>query len=279
MPPPASTARSWPALLPIHPPGTLLGRGSKTLSVTFTPTDTTDFKTVSIHTTLVVNAASPTINWAAPAAITFGTLLSGTQLDATASYGGKAVPGTFAYGPASGSYLNAGLNQTLIVRFTPTDSIDFKTVTASTRINVNAAPLSVTVNPSARFYGQANPTFTVSYHGLVLGQGPGALGGALAFATTAVPSSNVGGYAVQASGLASPNYAISYSPGVLAVDPAVVTFAAVNKARTVGAANPKLTYVESGLVLGQSAKKVFKGAPRSSPRPPPRRARSGSIRS
>ena len=55
----------------------------------------------------VVNQATlivPTVNWNTPDPITYGTALSATQLDATASDGsGVAVPGTFAYTPAAGN--------------------------------------------------------------------------------------------------------------------------------------------------------------------------------
>jgi hypothetical protein len=81
------------------------------------------------------------------------------------------------------------------------------------------------------------------------------------FGTTAVPSSNVGSFAAQTDGLSSQNYAVTYVPGVLSVVPATLTFTAVNKAMNLNAPNPRLTFTESGLVLGQSAKKVFKGAP------------------
>ena len=47
--------------------------------------------------------ATPTITWASPAGITYGTALSAAQLDATAS-----VPGTFTYSPAAGTVLKAG---------------------------------------------------------------------------------------------------------------------------------------------------------------------------
>ncbi len=57
------------------PSGAILTAGSQTLAVTFTPTDSTDYKTVSAQTTLLVNQATPTINWPAPTAITYGTPL------------------------------------------------------------------------------------------------------------------------------------------------------------------------------------------------------------
>ena len=54
--------------------------------------------------TLMVSKATTAVTWATPAAITYGTALSGTQLDA--SSGG--VAGTFAYSPSAGTVLGAG---------------------------------------------------------------------------------------------------------------------------------------------------------------------------
>jgi hypothetical protein len=85
-----------------------------------------------------ITQATPTITWSNPADIISGTALSATQLNATASVSGTSVPGTFAYTPDVGTILSAGTNQTLSVTFTPTDTIDYTTVTATTAINVTA---------------------------------------------------------------------------------------------------------------------------------------------
>ena len=45
----------------------------------------------------------PTITWASPASIVYGTALSAAQLDATAN-----VAGTFAYSPAAGTVPEGG---------------------------------------------------------------------------------------------------------------------------------------------------------------------------
>ena len=74
---------------------------------------------------------TPTITWPAPAAINSGTALGGTQLDASAS-----VPGTFVYSPTAGTVLSTG-SQTLTVTFTPTDTTDYTTATASVVLVVN----------------------------------------------------------------------------------------------------------------------------------------------
>ena len=124
-----------------QPAGTVLGAGdNQTLSVTFTPTDTTDFMSATGTTTISVAQATPTITWTNPASIVSGTALSGTQLDASASYivGGTmvSVPGTYVYTPAAGTALSAGNDQTLSVIFKPNDSTDYTSATANVTINV-----------------------------------------------------------------------------------------------------------------------------------------------
>ena len=81
-----------------------------------------------------VQPATPSITWATPADIQFGTKLSSAQLDATAS-----VPGTFVYSPALGAVLRPGRHESLSVTFTPTDSTDYATASGSVDINVLGA--------------------------------------------------------------------------------------------------------------------------------------------
>jgi hypothetical protein len=111
--------------------GTILSAGAQILSVTFTPTDSTDYTTAAASVVLAVNQAVPTLTWSAPAPITYGTALSATQLNATAN-----VPGTFAYSPAAGTILSPG-SQTLSVTFTPNDTTDYTTATQTVPLTVN----------------------------------------------------------------------------------------------------------------------------------------------
>ncbi|MBS1821245.1 MAG: hypothetical protein JST61_04635 [Acidobacteria bacterium] len=133
--------------------GTVLPAGTSTLSATFTPTDTTNYSTQTAAVSLVVSGNSggttPTVSWANPAAITYGTALSSTQLNATAS-----VPGSFVYSPASGTVLAAG-TRTLTVTFTPTDTT-ISPISASTTVVVNKANPTITwATPAAISYGTA----------------------------------------------------------------------------------------------------------------------------
>jgi hypothetical protein len=116
------------------------------LSLTFTPTDTTDYNTVTAQSDVDVDPANPVITWANPASIIDGTPLGATQLNATAS-----VPGTFVYTPAAGTVLPPGQNQPLGVVFTPTDLVDYNVVGTTVHINVNygsAAKLAFIQQPS-----------------------------------------------------------------------------------------------------------------------------------
>src|SRR5207244_9783595 len=113
--------------------GTVLAAGTDSLSVTFTPTDTTNYTTATKTVQIAVTQAAPVITWTPPASITYGTALSAVQLNATAS-----VPGTLVYTPATGSIPTAG-SDTLSVTFTPTDTTNYTTVTKTVTLLVTKA--------------------------------------------------------------------------------------------------------------------------------------------
>jgi hypothetical protein len=126
--------------------GTVLNAGIQLLSVSFTPTDATDYSTATANVSLQVNQATPIISWATPAPIPYGTALSSTQLDTTAN-----VPGTFVYTPGPGTILAAG-NQTLSVTFTPTSS-NYTSATAHVILVVTPAQPAVSVSPTRINFG------------------------------------------------------------------------------------------------------------------------------
>jgi len=132
--------------------GAIPKAGTDILTVTFTPTLNKDYTTVTASVVIQVGRAAPIVTWAPPSAISYGTPLSATQLDATANVAGK-----FAYSPAAGKVLTAGA-KTLSVTFTPTDAIDYIKVTATVTLVVNKVGTSTAItsdlpNPSAA--GQA----------------------------------------------------------------------------------------------------------------------------
>ncbi|HYV31899.1 MAG TPA: hypothetical protein VEO53_12455, partial [Candidatus Binatia bacterium] len=132
------------AFLYTPPAGTVLDPGSQqALSVVFTPADAANY--VAATKTVLIDVTSggkriPIIAWANPAEITYGTALSGTQLNATAN-----VAGTFSYHPPDGTVLRAGTGQILTVTFTPLDTTGYAAASRTVTINVAAALVNASV--------------------------------------------------------------------------------------------------------------------------------------
>ena len=106
--------------------------------------------------TLTITQATTVLTWATPAAITYGTPLSATQLDATSG----GVVGTFIYTPTSGTILPAG-TQILSLAFTPSDAVDYSSANTTTSLTINKATPTVTLTSSANPTVYGSPvTFT-----------------------------------------------------------------------------------------------------------------------
>jgi hypothetical protein len=190
--------------------GTVLGAGTRTLSVAFTPTDATDYNTAMATVPLKVNQATPTITWAAPAAINYGTALSAAQLNASAD----GVAGTFVYTPAAGTVLSAG-TQTLSVTFVPADAADYSSPAATVQLTVNKASPTMTVSSSGTpsSYGAAvtftaavssGPTGPVTFFDGTNPLGTGTLNGTTAAITTSTLA--LGAHSITASWAGNNNY-------------------------------------------------------------------------
>jgi hypothetical protein len=188
--------------------GTALATGSHILSVTFTPTDLTDYTTAMATVSIAVGVTTPTITWNTPASITYGSPLTATQLNATAS-----VPGTFVYSPPTGTILGAG-NRPLSVTLSPTDTTDYTPAVGSTSITVNPVPLNVSAASVSRPYGVSNPAFSGSASGAVHGDTFTISG-----TTSATISSDVGNYPIipVVSGVDISDYTVNPVNGVLTI--------------------------------------------------------------
>lgn len=161
----------------------------------------------------------PQLVWVAPADITYGTALDDTQLNAIATVEGINVPGSFAYLPAAGAVLPAGLGQTLAVTFTPTDANHYAPTNASVPINVRKALLTATADSTQRLAGQSNPVFTGTLVGVVNGDPLTAT-----FVSDASEASPAGTYDIQPA-IQDPesrlaNYEVTLVKGTLTIIPA-----------------------------------------------------------
>jgi hypothetical protein len=131
-------------------------------SVTFTPTDTTNYSTVTGTVNVTVNNAklTPTVStWPAASAIIYGQTLASSIL----SGGSASVPGTFAFttpstAPGAGTSAQS-------VTFTPTDTADYNTVLGAVNVTVSKAITSVTsiASNSQRVGNSSNYNISVSF--------------------------------------------------------------------------------------------------------------------
>jgi len=158
----------------------------------------------------ITGKTSPMLTWVDPASITYGTALGGPELNASAG-----VSGSFDYSPTAGTLLSAGSNQVLSVTFTPDDTNSYVTANATVSIDVLHAPLTIAAEDAGKFYGEADPVFTVGYAGFIPGEDPSALGGALALNRAAGEAA--GPYVITPSGLTSANYTITFNTGTLTI--------------------------------------------------------------
>lgn len=160
-------------------------------------------------TSSTVNLTGGNITWLAPAAITYGTPLGATQLNASST-----TPGTFSYSPAAETILSAGPHQ-LTATFTPSGSTE--TATATVSITVNPALLTIAANNASRSTGAANPAFTGTITGAVNNDTF-----TETFSTSATAASLAGTYpivpAITGANLA--DYTVTASNGTLTVTPA-----------------------------------------------------------
>ena len=199
--------------------------------------------------TLVIGKATPVITWGAPADITYGTLLDGTQLNATAS-----VPGTFVYTPAAGARLDAGAGQTLRVSFTPADIANYTTAAKEVTLNVGKASQAITFAALAgKTYGDAPFALSATaVSGLAVAfelvSGPATLAGSTLTLTGA------GTITVRASQAGDANWnAATPVERNFTVTQKTVTATAENQTRAFGAANPAFTVAYTGFVTGDTA--------------------------
>ena len=160
--------------------------------------------------------AVPSITWSQPAPVVYGTAISASQLNATAS-----VTGTYSYSPALGTVLGAG-TRTLSVTFIPSDTADYTATMATVALQVNPAPLTVTANNLSSVVGASLPALTASYNGFTNGDTSAVLSGSPTLSTTATSSSAAGIYPISvAKGtLTAANYTFNLVNGSLAVSAA-----------------------------------------------------------
>ena len=250
--------------------GTVLGAGTQTLSVTFTPTNPNEYSSATATVQLVVNKAVLTVAPEPPAAgaaeFTLGygdrfpystdlCQISGfVNRDTLAAVSGSPSP-TVSWGsnptPPVGNYtLTCALGTLSAANYT---------------FSLNSAPETIAVTPGVltiKPYGGSSkygrPLAAIGYvpTGLVYGQtAAGVLSGSPVLSTTASAASGVGTYPVSANvaGLTAANYTVVAGPaGTLTINPGTLVARANNVVIKQGQPIPVLAYRVTGFVNGDT---------------------------
>jgi hypothetical protein len=141
--------------------------------------------------TLVVDKFAPNINWPTPATISWGTPLSSTQLNATATgVNGASLTGSFVYSPTAGTVLEVGTH-TLTVSFAATDTANYVSPVFSTvTITVIKADPVITWMPGSYTYG--DPLGAAQLNATATGVNGGSLAGTFVYTPPAGTVLNAG---------------------------------------------------------------------------------------
>jgi photosystem II stability/assembly factor-like uncharacterized protein len=190
--------------------GAVLNAGAAdTLSVTFTPTDTADYSSVTTTTTIQVLKAHLTVT-ASNATKTYGASLP-TFSDTITGFvnndpptvvsGSPSLSTTATASSAVGTYpINASVGTLTAANY------DF--VFAPGSLTVTRAHLTVAADNKSRVAGASNPTLTATITGFVNGDTGSAVTGAPSLATSAITSSPPGSYPITVAigSLSAANY-------------------------------------------------------------------------
>jgi len=118
---------------------------------------------------------------------------------------------------------------------------------APATFSIVARLLQVAANNAVKTYGQPDPVFTFTASGFAPGDDISIITGSL----SRVPGETVGSYAITQGTLAATGYTIQFTPGVLTIDPALLTVIALNQSREYGLPDPVLTFTASGFQFGE----------------------------
>lgn len=121
-------------------------------------------------------------------------------------------------------------------------------------VTSSKAPLTVTAENIARVYGATDPAFTLTYSGFLGSDGAGDIDVIPTISTVATASSDVGAYAIQASGGTDDNYEFNFVDGSLTINKADLQVIADDKNLLYGDSSlPILTFSYAGFVNSDDA--------------------------
>ena len=127
-------------------------------------------------------------------------------------------------------------------------STNYDFVSVNGTLTIYKAIVMVQADNKTRTYGDNNPTFTLTYIGLLNGNNSSVITGTPTLTTNATITSNAGTYNIipNVSSLSATNYDFYSVNGTLTINKATLNVSADNKSKNYGDNNPTFSYVFSG---------------------------------
>ncbi len=123
-------------------------------------------------------------------------------------------------------------------------------------LSIGKATLTATADDKSKEYGEANPTFTISYSGFKGADTISDIDTAPTASSTATTTTDVGTVAITTTGGADNNYTITPVNGTLTIGKATLTATADDKTKVFGQANPTFTITYSGFKGADTASDI-----------------------
>ncbi len=149
-----------------------------------------------------------------------------------------------------------GAGETTITASQAGDASYAAATNATQLLTVNKAMLTATADDKSKTYGEANPTFTISFTGFVNGDDANAITTEPTASTVADATTGVGSYDIDLAGGAADNYSFNLTSGALNIGKATLTATANDKSKTYGDLNPTFTIGYTGFVNGDDASAI-----------------------
>lgn len=163
---------------------------------------------------------------------------------------GDVVTGSSMFATGSNILDSAGTTRVIDGSFTLGGGYSLNLITGT--LTVVKATVTVTADSDAREYGVANGALTVSYDGFRNGDDETSITSQAGASTAANILSDVGSYAITASGATDSNYDFVYVDGALNVTKATLTATIQNQSREYGDLNSTFNVVYSGFRNGDT---------------------------
>jgi len=173
--------------------------------------------------------------------------LSGFKLDDTA-----AVVSGLALSTATGTLATAGTHAIVGAN---ANAANYNFIYQPGVLTVGKASLQILIDDKRKTYGDADPLLSARYAGFQYGDDASVLSG-LRLSTATGAGATAGMHAITGAGTDAANYTVTYRPGTLTVDKALLLVKADDKSKVYGDADPALTATMSGFRYDDTASVV-----------------------